>query len=38
MELNLDRGDLLQLDPISHKGTLKLLAPGKKNKVIYCFI
>ncbi len=33
MELILDRGDLLQLDPMSYKGTMKLLAPGKKNKV-----
>jgi len=32
MEINLERGDLLQLDPITHKGTVKLLAPGKKNK------
>jgi len=32
MEINLERGDLLQLDPISNKGTVKLLAPGKKNK------
>lgn len=32
MEINLERGDLLQLDPITHKGTVKLLAPGKKHK------
>lgn len=31
--LNLERSDLLQLDPISAKGTLKLLPLGKKNKV-----
>jgi Bardet-Biedl syndrome 7 protein len=30
--LNLERSDLLQLDPISSKGTLKLLPLGKKNK------
>ena len=28
----LERGDMLQLDPISSKGTLKLLPIGKKNK------
>eukprot|EP01038_Epipyxis_sp_PR26KG_P007245 gene7245-9877_t len=32
MNLTLERGDLLQMDPISHKGTLKLLPLGKKNK------
>ena len=34
MELVLERADLLQLDPISHKGTIKLLPPGKKHKVL----
>jgi hypothetical protein len=33
MQISLERGDLLQLDPISHTGTVKLLPPGKKNKV-----
>ena len=32
MELSLTRGDLLQLDPISRKGTLRLLPIGKKKK------
>lgn len=31
--LNLERGDLLQLVPISNTGTIKLLPLGKKNKV-----
>eukprot|EP01036_Dinobryon_divergens_P032272 gene32272-41825_t len=30
--MNLERGDLLQMDPISCRGTLKLLPIGKKNK------
>ncbi len=29
----LERQELLQLDPISNKGTLQLLPLGKKNKV-----
>jgi len=33
MALKLERGDLLQLQPISATGTLKLLPLGKKNKV-----
>lgn len=33
LTLNLERSDLLQLDPISSRGTLKLLPLGKKNKV-----
>lgn len=33
MELSLERGDLLQLNPISSRGTLRLLPLGKKNKV-----
>jgi hypothetical protein len=33
MELEFQRADLLQLDPISCRGTLKLLPPGKKKKV-----
>jgi hypothetical protein len=33
--LNLERQDLLQLDPISSTGTLKLLPIGKKFKVCY---
>ena len=32
MEISLERGDLLQLDSISHTGTVKLLPLGKKNK------
>lgn len=32
MELILERGDLLQLDPITNRGTLKLLPAGKKGK------
>eukprot|EP01035_Chromulina_nebulosa_P016891 gene16891-22379_t len=32
MDLKLQRSDLIQVDPISHKGTLKLLPIGKKNK------
>lgn len=32
MDLILERGDLLQLDPISNKGTLRLFPIGKKNK------
>ena len=32
MDLRLERGDLLQLDTISHCGTLKLFPPGKKSK------
>ena len=32
MDLKLERGDLLQLDAISHCGTLKLFPPGKKLK------
>lgn len=32
MDLVLERGDLLQLDPISNRGTLKLLPVGKKNR------
>jgi len=35
MELSLERGDLLQLDPMSFTGTVKLLPPGKKNKVAH---
>jgi hypothetical protein len=31
--LNLERADLLQVEPISCRGTLKLLPLGKKNKV-----
>ena len=34
MDIRLERGDLLQLDPISNTGTLKLFPPGKKFKVI----
>jgi hypothetical protein len=34
MALKLERGDLLQLDPISYSGTLKLFPLGKKNKVV----
>lgn len=30
---NLERADLLQLEPITNRGTLKLLPLGKKNKV-----
>ncbi|KAJ1416466.1 hypothetical protein B484DRAFT_454267 [Ochromonadaceae sp. CCMP2298] len=30
--LKLERGDLLQMEPISNTGTLKLLPTGKKNK------
>lgn len=33
MELSFERGDLLQLDPISNTETLRLLPPGKKRKV-----
>ena len=33
MDLDFERADLLQLDPISCRGTLKLLPPGKKKKV-----
>ena len=33
MALKLERGDLLQLEPISFTGTLKLFPLGKKNKV-----
>ena len=33
MEINLERGDLLKLDAISNRGTLKLLPLGKKGKV-----
>ena len=33
----LERQELLQLDPISNKGTLQLLPLGKKNKVISFF-
>ena len=33
MNLSLERQDLLQLHPISMVGTMKLLPPGKKNKV-----
>lgn len=32
MTLNLERGDLLQIEPISHTGTLRLLPIGRKNK------
>eukprot|EP01041_Mallomonas_annulata_P002961 gene2961-5812_t len=32
MELVLERGDLLQLEPFSYKGTVTLLPPGKKLK------
>ena len=32
MELALERGDLLQLDTITHRGTLRLLPLGKKGK------
>lgn len=35
MEINLERGDLLKLDAISNRGTLKLLPVGKKGKVSY---
>lgn len=35
MELEFQRADLLQLDPISCRGTLKLLPPGKKKKVFH---
>lgn len=31
--LKLERGDLLQIEPISFTGTLKLLPLGKKSKV-----
>jgi hypothetical protein len=34
MALKLERGDLLQLEPISFPGTLKLFPLGKKNKVL----
>ena len=33
--MNLERGDLLQMEPISCRGTLKLLPIGKKNKVSF---
>ena len=32
-QITLERGDLLQLVPISNTGTIKLLPLGKKNKV-----
>jgi len=32
--LKLERSDLLQIEPISYTGTLKLFPLGKKNKVI----
>ena len=32
MQLSLERGDLLQLAPISNAGTIKLLPPGKTRK------
>lgn len=32
MNFTFERGDLLQLDPISNRGTMKLLPLGKKNK------
>jgi len=32
MEITLERADLLQLDPMSNKDTLKLLPPGKSKK------
>lgn len=32
MELRLSRGDLLQLDPMSNRGTMKLLPIGKKKR------
>jgi hypothetical protein len=31
--MNLERADLLQVEPISFRNTLKLLPVGKKNKV-----
>ena len=31
-QLNLERGDLLQTHPISNRGTIKLLPPGKKHR------
>jgi hypothetical protein len=31
--MEFQRADLLQLEPISCRGTLKLLPPGKKKKV-----
>lgn len=33
-QITLERGDLLQLVPISFSGTIKLLPLGKKNKVV----
>jgi hypothetical protein len=33
-QITLERGDLLQLVPISNTGTIKLLPLGKKNKVL----
>jgi hypothetical protein len=37
-QITLERGDLLQLVPISFSGTIKLLPLGKKNKVIEIII
>mmetsp|Transcript_298 Transcript_298/g.283 ORF Transcript_298/g.283 Transcript_298/m.283 type:complete len:734 (-) Transcript_298:90-2291(-) len=36
MELEFERADLLQLEPISCRGTVKLLPPGKKKKQKLC--
>jgi hypothetical protein len=33
MELSFERADILQVDPISNVGTVKLLPFGKKQKV-----
>lgn len=33
MDINLERADILQLDPISNTGTTKLLPLGKSRKV-----
>jgi hypothetical protein len=35
MSLKLERGDLLQIEPISFTGTLKLLPVGTKKKVSF---
>lgn len=37
-QITLERGDLLQLVPISFSGTIKLLPLGKKNKVVTTII
>lgn len=37
-QITLERGDLLQLVPISFPGTIKLLPLGKKNKVVKSLI